>query len=168
MSDKGTHLFRTSEKEYGNEYKNHLFSQYQLYIESSERISDRRQNANNYFITINTALISVIGLFCQVKMFDDIPWMKALVSLVGIVICVIFWFLLRAYKQLNSGKFKVIHEIEQRLPLSIYDYEWNILKEGKDSKVYFPFSHIEMIIPWAFGTIYLILGAFFLGGCLHS
>ena len=54
-------LFKADEKEYGQEYKNHLLSQYQLYIESVEKISDRRQNANNYFITINTVLISFFG-----------------------------------------------------------------------------------------------------------
>lgn len=154
-------LFKADGKEYGQEYKNHLFSQYQLYVESVEKISDRRQNANNYFITINTVLISFLGILFQAKLLENIPWVKSLISVVGIIICGIFWFLLRSYKQLNTGKFKVIHEIEQKLPLSLYDYEWKILKEGKDSKVYFPFSHIEMIIPWIFGAVYVILGVLF-------
>lgn len=155
-------ILKVDEKEYGQEYKNHLFSQYQLYVESSEKISDRRQNANNYFITINTVLISFLGILFQVKIFENIVWIKFLISLIGIIICVIFWFLLRSYKQLNTGKFKVIHEIEQKLPLALYDYEWYILKEGKDKKTYYPFSHIEMIIPWVFGIIYLVLAVIFL------
>jgi len=85
-----------------------------------------------------------------------------LVSVVGIIICGIFWFLLRSYKQLNTGKFKVIHEIEQKLPLGLYDYEWKVLREGKNSKVYFLFSHVEMIIPWVFGAVYVVLGVLFL------
>lgn len=155
-------LFKVGEKEYGQEYKNHLFAQYQLYIESVEKISDRRQNANNYFITINTVLISFLGVLFQAKLLENVPWVKSLVSVVGIIICGIFWFLLRSYKQLNTGKFKVIHEIEQKLPLGLYDYEWKVLKEGKDNKVYFPFSHIEMIIPWVFGVAYVVLGVLFL------
>jgi len=155
-------ILKVDEKEYGQEYKNHLFSQYQLYVESSEKISDRRQNANNYFITINTVLISFLGILFQVKILENIVWIKFLTSLIGIIICVIFWFLLRSYKQLNTGKFKVIHEIEQKLPLALYDYEWHILKEGKDKKTYYPFSHIEMIIPWVFGIIYLVLAVIFL------
>jgi len=63
---------------------------------------------------------------------------------------------------LNTGKFKVIHEIERQLPASIYDYEWKILGEGKSRKLYFPFSHIEMVIPWIFGIVYVILGVLFL------
>jgi len=155
-------LFKVGEKEYGQEYKNHLFTQYQLYIESVEKISDRRQNANNYFITINTALISFLGILFQARLLESIPWVKSLISVVGIIICGIFWFLLRSYKQLNTGKFKVIHEIEQKLPLGLFDYEWEVLKKGKNSKVYFPFSHIEMVIPWVFGAVYVVLGVLFL------
>lgn len=155
-------LFKADEKEYGQEYKNHLLSQYQLYIESVEKISDRRQNANNYFITINTVLISFLGILFQARLLESIPWVKSLVSVVGIIICGIFWFLLRSYKQLNTGKFKVIHEIEQKLPLGLFDYEWEVLKKGKNNKVYFPFSHIEMVIPWVFGAVYVVLGVLFL------
>ena len=157
-----TRLFQKSEKEYGDNYKSHLFEQYKLYIQSAEKISDRRQNANNYFITINTALISFLGLSFQIKLLENLGWIKSLLAILGIIICIIFWFLLRSYRQLNSGKFKVIHEIEKNLPLALYDYEWKILGEGKNKKLYYPFSHIELLIPWVFGFIYLILGIIFI------
>lgn len=155
-------LFKLTEEEYGSSYKEHLLAQYQLYVDSMEKISDRRQNANNHFIMINTVLISFIGVLFQVKIFETIFLVKSMIAVVGIIICVVFWFLLRSYKQLNTGKFKVIHEMEQKLPISIYDYEWKILGEGKNKKLYFPFSHIEMVIPWVFGIIYVILGVLFL------
>ncbi len=158
MKKTNNQLFKASKRDYGKAYKDHLLTQYQLYVDNMEKISDRRQNANNYFITINTVLISFIGVLLQAKLFESIPWIKSLVALVGIIICVVFWFLLRSYRQLNTGKFKVIHEIEQQLPASIYDYEWKILGEGKNRTLYFPFSHIEMVIPWVFGIVYIILG----------
>jgi len=155
-------LLAKSEKEYGNDYKCHFFEQYKLYVESAEKISDRRQAVNNYFITINTALITLLGLSFQIKAFERIGIFRSLIAFVGIIICVIFWFLLRSYKQLNTGKFKVIHEIEHHLPLALYDYEWKILEEGKNRKVYYPFSHIELLIPWVFGFIYLGLAVIFI------
>ena len=109
MSD----LFSKNEKDYGGEYKEHLFEQYKLYVESIEKTSDRRQHANNYFITINTALISLIGLSFQIKFFENIAGVKSVLAFLGIVICIVFWFLIRSYKQLNTGKFAVIHEIEK-------------------------------------------------------
>lgn len=132
-----------------------------MYIEGAEKISDRRQNANNFFLTLNTVLISVIGLSFQIKILENLSWARVLLAMLGLLICIIFWFLLRSYKQLNSGKFKVIHEIEQSLPLTVYDYEWKILGEGKDQRKYYPFSHIELLIPWVFGIIYVFLGVAF-------
>ncbi len=150
-------LLSNTEKQYGTKYKDHFFEQYKLYIDSVEKISDRRQNANNYFISINTALISLIGLSMQYRILEEFSWVKAMVAVVGILICVIFWFLIRSYKQLNTGKFKVLHGIENQLPLALYKHEWHILGEGKKNNIYYPFSHIELLIPWAFGTIYAIL-----------
>lgn len=155
-------LLSKSENEYGHEYKNHLFEQYRLYIEGIEKISDRRQNTNNYFISINTALISLIGLSFQIKIFENVTWVKSILAFVGIIICVIFWYLIRSYKQINTGKFAVVHKIEENLPLALYRYEWEVLGKGKDEHKYYPFSHIELYIPWVFGLIYLFLGLYFL------
>lgn len=148
-------LFKKNPKQYGKYYREHYFEQYKLYLESIEKTSDRRQTANNYFFTINTFLISSIGLTFQIEPFKEIIWLKLLLSFIGIIISVIFYFLVRAYRQLNTGKFEVLHEIESHLPLSIYQYEWKVLGEGKDYKRYYPFSHIEMIFPYVFGLIYL-------------
>jgi len=154
-------LFSKKEKEYGAEYQNHLFEQYKLFIDSVEKTSDRRQQANNYFITINTALISMIGLSFQINLFENSPWLKILFAILGIIICFVFYFLIRSYKQLNTGKFAVIHEIEKHLPLALYKYEWQVLGEGKNKSKYYPFSHVELWIPRIFGILYLALGICF-------
>jgi len=154
-------LFSKKEQDYGAEYQNHLFEQYKLFIESVEKTSDRRQQANNYFITINTALISFIGLSFQINLFKNLPWLKILFAVLGIVICFVFYFLIKSYKQLNTGKFAVIHEIEKHLPLALYKYEWQVLGEGKDKTKYYPFSHVELWIPRIFGILYLALGICF-------
>jgi hypothetical protein len=158
MSD----LFSKNEKDYGNDYKEHLFEQYKLYVESIEKTSDRRQHANSYFITINTALISLIGLSFQIKVFENLSFVKSILALVGIIVCIVFWYLIRSYKQLNTGKFDVVHKIEEHLPLALYKYEWEVLGKGEDNKKYYPFSHIELVIPWVFGIIYALIGLYFL------
>ena len=71
------------------------------------------------------------------------------------------YFLIKSYKQLNTGKFAVIHEIEKHLPLALYKYEWQVLGEGKDKTKYYPFSHVELWIPRIFGILYLALGICF-------
>lgn len=155
-------LHSKMKENYGSQYDSHLFEQYKMYVESAEKISDRRQNANNYFIAINTAIITLFGLSFQIDFFDKLFWERGLLALLGVIIAVIFWFLLRSYKQLNSGKFKVIHAIEKELPLALYDYEWEVLGKGENKKLYFPFSHIELYFPWVFGVLYVVLGLVFL------
>jgi len=65
--------------------------------------------------------------------------------------------MVRSYKGLNSGKFKVIHAIEKRLPLALYDTEWEALERGGNKRIYWPFSHIELLVPWIFIVIYFII-----------
>lgn len=155
-------LFNSEKKDYGDRYDEHLFEQYKLYIGSIEKVSDRRQSANSHFITVNTALVSLIALISGIGLFDNYSWLKSILCIVGLVTCVVFWFLIRSYKQLNTGKFKLIHEIEEKLPLSLYKYEWEILGKGKDKNIYYPFSHIELIIPWIFGAVYLLVAFSFI------
>jgi len=157
-----TDLFKNTEKEYGNDYKSHFLEQYKIYLESIEKTSDRRQSANNYFLTANTVLVSILALSFQTDFLKNIFWFKLFVAIIGILFCIIFWFLIRAYKQLNTGKFNVLHKIESKLPLSLYDYEWEVLGEGKDKNKYYPFSHIELLIPWIFGIVYFVLVLIFI------
>jgi len=155
-------FFINDEKKYGNEYKSHLLEQYKLYLESIEKTSDRRQSANNYFLTVNTVLVSILALSFQADFLKDIFWFKLFIAVIGILFCIVFWFLIRAYRQLNTGKFNVLHKIESKLPLSLYKYEWKILGKGKDQRKYYPFSHIELLIPWAFGVVYSVLFLIFI------
>lgn len=157
-----TDLFKNTEKEYGSDYKSHFLEQYKIYLESIEKTSDRRQSANNYFLTANTVLVSILALSFQTEFLKNIFWFKLFVAIIGILFCIIFCFLIRAYKQLNTGKFNVLHKIESKLPLSLYDYEWEVLGEGKDKNKYYPFSHIELLIPWIFGIVYFVLVLIFI------
>lgn len=152
-----SNLLKHSQKTYGRDFKSHLFEQYKMYVDSVEKVSDRRQNANNYFITINTVLIALIGTALEGDLIQISSWVKPLIAILGLVICIIFGFLIGSYKQLNTGKFKVLHEIESVLPLNLYAYEWEVLGSGKDCKKYFPFSHLEQVIPWIFSIFYIVM-----------
>src|SRR5688572_24183447 len=55
-------LYRIPPDKYGGEYQNHLLEQYKLYVHMAVKISERRQSANSFFLTVNTALIAFLGL----------------------------------------------------------------------------------------------------------
>lgn len=141
--------------EYGEEYVNHYFEQYKLYISSIEKISDRRESANRYFISLNSALI-IAGSFLieHISNKNSLAILLLGILFLGLFSCVIFYYLINSYKQLNTGKFTLLHRIESSLPIGLYSTEWEILGKGNDKKKYFPFSHIEKTIPFIFGLAY--------------
>lgn len=154
-------LFINEEKKYGSEYKNHLFEQYKLYIDSADKISDRRQKANNFFLAINTALFTILWFLFKIENLQELLYLKELVIFLWILLSIIFWFLIRSYKQLNTWKFSVIHEIEEKLPLALYWYERNVLWKWKDYNKYYSFSHIELLLPIVFWVWYFITLIYF-------
>ena len=66
-------LLSVSEAEYaaGN-YQGHWIDMYKLYVEMTDRISQRRSSANNWFITLNTALLTAIGMFLSKDIYSFI------------------------------------------------------------------------------------------------
>ena len=46
--------------------------------------------------------------------------------------------------------------MEEKLPVQMYSDEWIALGEGKDKSKYYPFSHIEMLIPMFFAFCYAV------------
>ena len=134
-------------------YQNHLLEQYKLYLTSAENISNRRQTANAFFVTVNTALVSLIGYLNFGN--EDSNSFYWLISIAGIAISYMWYRLVRSYKDLNSAKFKVVHEIEKSLPVSPYDAEWEAVGRGDDPKLYLPFTHIEIYVPWVFCALHV-------------
>jgi hypothetical protein len=149
-------VLSASESEYGSLYKQHLFEQYQLYFNAIETNSDRRQAANRFFILLNTALFTLVGFTINLGNPLTKLTSRISISIAGIIVCIIFFLLIRSYRQLASGKFKVLHELEEILPARLFDREWDILERGKNRKIYYPFSHIELWIPKLFGLGYLV------------
>lgn len=151
-------LFQVNKESYNGDYNQHLFEQYKFYVDGMEKVSEKRDKANNLYILINTAMLSLIGAILSEKFNLFNSNIIIFISLTGIAISYLFWHLINSYKQLNTAKFKIIHEIEEKLPLSLYKYEWvECLEEGKNKEVYYPFSHIELIIPWVFSVLYFVI-----------
>jgi hypothetical protein len=76
------------------------------------------------------------------------------------LLCYVWYRLVRSYGQLGRGKYRVIHCIEQQLPLAPYLAEWDVLGRGHDSKLYLPLTRVEVTIPWVFLVLYLALAVY--------
>lgn len=132
----------------------HTLEQYKLYLEMADRISTRRQSANSFFLTANTALITLIS---YLSFAVEQPSCYQLVAVSGIVLSYVWYRLIRSYKDLNSAKFKVIHAIEAKLPIAPYDAEWEAVGRGKTPELYLPFTHVEIYVPWVFLLLHVVV-----------
>jgi Na+/H+-dicarboxylate symporter len=143
-------LLFTKEK-YGENYDSHLIEMFKLYVDSAEKNSDRRQKANSYLLSINTAFIALLGAF-SIKDVNTLIWQISLsLSLIGVSISVLWSVILKTYKRLNSAKFKVINSIAEHLPISHYSAECDILK----TQNYKSLSNLEQVVPFIFTGVYI-------------
>jgi hypothetical protein len=148
-----TGLITQTPAHYGEKFQDHLLEQYKLYVESSQRISERRLNSGNFFLAINSSLVAVFGIV--LSSFGHHRW-NAAIPVTGILVSFVWFRLVRSYKDLNSTKFIVIHELESYLPAALFRYEWTVCGHG-DPKKYRPVTHTEQWIPLIFMVFYFVL-----------
>lgn len=129
---------------------------YKLAVEMADRVSARRAVANAFFLTVNTTLVAVVGLYAR---GDHSVLLAVVVCATGIVVAGCWLFLLKNYRRLNEAKFVVINRIEEELlPVKVFKDEWALLggddlPAGKAAKVKAGLKQlggVERIVPWVF------------------
>lgn len=147
-----------NKEEYGGHFKEHLLEQYKLYVEMADRISDRRERSNRFYISLLSALLALLSIIVGRNILNRLQTVVFMtIGILGLGLCSLWIINIRSYRQLNSGKFKVIHEMEQNLPFNCYDREWEILGEGKEPKSYLQLTRVEQYIPIILAIPYLLL-----------
>lgn len=137
------------------QYQEALFRQYALYVEMADRVSQRRSNANTFFLTVNAGVLVVMAGRFE-RGFDVTIPIVVIAGVTMIVQCLVWFFILRSHRQLNAAKFAVIGAFEQRLPARVYgDAEWVAVGEGRDPRRYWPLTRIETLVPFVFAVAYL-------------
>ncbi|EXG79872.1 RipA family octameric membrane protein [Cryptosporangium arvum] len=138
----------------GEKYQMAILEQYRIYTEMADRTSARRGLTNTFFLTLNTLVFAMIGTFWQHRP-TGAAWYLVFPLCALLVQCAAWFWLVRSYRQLNAAKYVVIGVLEERLPASPYwQAEWKALGEGKDTALYWPFTHLEQWIPASFALIY--------------
>ncbi|TVM02338.1 MAG: hypothetical protein CV087_09740 [Candidatus Brocadia sp. WS118] len=135
-----------------------LLEQYRLYVEMADRISSRRTETNKFYVSILSGILALLLILVDKNIFNNYqaPVFIA-ISLLGFGLNVLWYINIRAYRQLNSGKFQVIKEMELQLPFPCYDREWELLGGGKETRKYLQISRIEQYVPFILFIPYLIL-----------
>ncbi|NQW21738.1 MAG: hypothetical protein HQ477_13620 [Chloroflexi bacterium] len=135
-----------------------LIQQYVSYVEMADRISQRRGTANAFFLSLHSGLVGlIIGIFGFGKGNAEYPIVGVTAAIIGLTLAKAWIDLLKAYRQLNGAKYKVVHDMEKKLSYSPYDVEWDYLGRGEDKDKYLKLTVAESRVPWTFVAGYLTL-----------
>ncbi|MQS39729.1 RipA family octameric membrane protein [Streptomyces katsurahamanus] len=142
-------------------YQGAVLEQYKLCVEMADRVSSRRNLTNTFFLTLNTAVVATLAAVFPGEVRQPRPvWVVLSGLLILLTQCLVWWVMMRSYRQLNAAKYAVIGALERRLPAFAYsDGEWGALGEGRDWRRYVPLTYVEQWVPLTFGTAYVV-------GCL--
>lgn len=152
-------LFSKTSEDYGDNYNQHLLEEYKLYVNMMDKTSERRANANTFFLTINSAIIGLMGLMLKISggtIFFNVLW-NVMSAVFGILLCLRWEEIIKSYSDLNTGRFVIIHMLEERLPAKLYKAEWDYLKPKKGESRYTPMTLTEKRVPQLFKILYIIL-----------
>jgi len=141
-----------------DKFRDHLLEQYKLYVEMADRVSIRREQTNRFYVLLLSGLLAFFSII--IERYILLGWQNVLllaVAIWGLLLCFTWYIHLRSYRQLNTGKFRVVHEMEQHLPFPCYNREWEILGRGRKAKKYLQLTRVEQYIPGILAIPYLLL-----------
>ena len=126
--------------------KQDVLAIWQTCVEMANGVSQRRDTMNNLFVTLNIAVIAAVSWMWDVK--------TVFLCVAGLVICVVWLLYINNFKRLNTAKFRVIYDLEERLGVTPFKDEWDILNK---TKRYLEGTKLERILPIAFALGYAVV-----------
>ncbi len=145
-------LIPRAEESYGESFKSDLLEQYKIYVQSADNASERRIASNRYLLTLNAALVAAYGFQSA---FTERVIFVVPIAVAGIALSLLWYSIIKSFRDLNTIKFEIIHKLETYLPAALYAYEWQLAQEGR-GKSYWPTTHIEKWMPVLFLALHVM------------
>jgi len=137
-----------------------LLEQYKLFSETAENLVTRRQNVNSFYISANTALITIGGTIFAIGSDGDFLSKLAVIfalTIPGILLNTSWKRMLQSYYINNQGKMKILSMLEKKLAVSLYDAEWKAMKNKYSKQKYVSFTDNEKKLPLVFTFFYILV-----------
>lgn len=135
-----------------------LLDQYKLFSTTAENLINRRQNANSFYISANTAIITIGGTIFALGSDGDLIWKLIVVlalTIPGVLLNISWKNILQAYYINNQAKMRILSLIEKKLSVSLYDAEWKVMKSKFSKNKYISFTDSEKALPKIFIVFYI-------------
>lgn len=154
------------------------FEEFKLFLESAERVTDRRLELNRTNASISLLIIAGLGtslawVYDKKDLFPIAVLAIAMISLLAAMFCRWWWQQIESYKELNGAKFQILNDMARRTVFSIdekntvpsyepFAKEWQTLEERMalqkfQSRLALGASWSELTIPKSFLFLYCII-----------
>lgn len=146
--------------------KQELLEIYKLHAELADSVSRQRSTANRFYMLVLSGLAVLFSAFLQRENGVPLGWLMVGFGIFGMFLASAWYIVIRSYRQLNSGKFKALHELEEKLAYPFFKREWDLLAEGRDQKTYWRLTVVETFVPTIFFICFaalLVIGICLLG-----
>ena len=145
-----------------DEHRQELLEIYKLHAGLADKVSERREGANRLYVSLLTGILALLVAFSRygIKTIS----LCGVLTAGGILMLLLSasWFIvIRSYRQLNTGKFAALHELETELAYPFFKREWALLEEGKNLSRYWKLTIVETFLPIGFsffGVLLIIVG----------
>ena len=144
-----------SPNEYERANSELLLEQYKLYVEMADRISQRREQSNRFYVGLLTALVALLVVLTRLNPSNGIEAIVFLIDgLCGVLLSVIWFINIQSYRALNKVKFEIINNLEIQLPAQGYTKEWEMLDHSGGCLKYFQLTVVEQFVPAVVFTLF--------------
>ena len=138
--------------------KNELLEIYKLHAELADRVSQRREGANRLYVSLLVGLAVFLGILIRFGE-GNFPISVILLpaGIMGALLSISWYIVIRSYRQLNTGKFAALHELEDKLAYSFFRREWELLDKGNRPSRYWKLTVVETGLPLIFFVLSIAL-----------
>ena len=144
--------------------QNEILELYKLHAEFADRVSQRREGSNRLFVSLLTGLMIFLAACLRFGAGEvNTDGILVFLGIAGVMLSAAWYVVIRSYRQLNSGKFKALHELEEQLVYPFFQREWDLLGEGRDIGRYWRLTVVETFLPLVFLLLFIgvaLFGAF--------
>jgi hypothetical protein len=138
------------------------FDEYTFFTENTYHLSERRQTSTQTFLTINTAIFTILAFLAKDAGFRGWPLVLVSVPLfvVGLLVCIIWSRMLAQFTALIRWRYEQLRAMEQTLPEShqMMTQEWEHFFKPNQRNERFGFSRLEARLPQMFLFLYAVYG----------
>lgn len=128
-----------------------LLEIYKLHAGLADKVSQRREGANRLYVALLVGLVVFVAAL--LRFGDGDGYQKVILfsaGAIGALLSVSWYVVIRSYRQLNTGKFLALHELERKLPYPFFTREWELLAEGRIRSRYWRLTVVEVGLPIIF------------------